>query len=100
MARSHALAVSAARRRLRKSSSAGQRPSGSQGRCYVGAIPGLRHQVEIQRAAMLEKVVDLLSAPAPRMMLAHQRSGGVDGALIVRVLSIAVETFGQIRTVQ
>jgi hypothetical protein len=100
MARSHTLAASAARRRLRKSSSAGQRPSGSQGRCYVGAIPGLRHQVEIQRAAMLEKVVDLLSAPAPGMMLAHQRPGGVNGALIVRVLSISVETLGQIRTVQ
>ena len=49
---------------------------------------------------MLEKVVDLLSAPAPGMMLAHQRPGGVDGALIVRVLSISVETLSQIRTVQ
>ena len=42
---------------------------------------------------MLEKVVDLLSAPAPGMMLGHQRPGGVNGALIVRVLSISIETF-------
>jgi hypothetical protein len=49
------------------------------------------------RAATLEIAVDLLPAPAPGMMFAHQGCGGVDGALIVRALSILVETLSQIR---
>src|ERR1700679_929770 len=49
---------------------------------------------------MLEKVVDLLPAPRPGMMFAHQGRGGVNGVLIVRVLSISIETLSQIRTVK
>lgn len=39
--------------------------SGGQGGCDIGAISSLRHQVEIERAAVLEIVVDLLPAPPP-----------------------------------
>src|SRR5271156_1080760 len=49
---------------------------------------------------MLKIAVDLLPAPPPRMMLAHQSCGGVNGALIVWVLSISIEALGQIRTVE
>ena len=49
---------------------------------------------------MLEIVVDLLPAPPPGMMFAHQGRGRVNGTLIVRVLSILIETLGQIRSVE
>ena len=49
---------------------------------------------------MLEIIIDLLPAPLPGMMFAHQGRGGVNGALIVRVLSISIETLSQIRTVE
>src|ERR1700684_1675301 len=49
---------------------------------------------------MLEIAVDLLPASSPGMMFAHQGRGGVNGALIVRVLSISIEALGQIRTVE
>ena len=74
--------------------------SGGQGRRNIRAISRFWHQVEIQRAAMLEIIIDLLPAPLPGMMFAHQGRGGVNGALIVRVLSISIETLSQIRTVE
>src|ERR1700684_4350476 len=49
---------------------------------------------------MLEIAVDLLPAPPPRMVFAHQGCGGVNGALIVWILSISIEALGQIRTVE
>ena len=65
------------------------------------AEPGLiLHRANINCGAIGEVIKDLFSPSSPGMMLAHEFADGVDGSLVVRVASIVVEAFGQIRTVR
>ena len=63
-------------------------------------MSGKCSHLDVHQTAMLKKVVDLLPAPSPRMMFAHQLHGVDSVLIVVRVLSVLIEALSQIRTVK